>query len=439
MGPVSSVDAIVLGAGIAGLTAAYELSRAGQSVHVVESYPNAGGNHRSLELGDMTFDIGAIFFWSHMPIFEMFPALRENCVPVPWRTERISPDSGVRPYPFDVRSELLGRSPRFIAAAACSLLKARLAGLKRSSADDFLRYYLGEEIRRVSGIDDFIRRFYGLSPEQISFAFASQRMQQIARGTQVATRLRDLAGLLGRRMVPALPDTPVALARPKQGFAAHYMPAISQLEDAGVKFSLDAGDYSISGGRSGFRVTSRVGAVRGARLISTIPVEHLAAKLGLDVEAMPQSLSLTTLCCRFEGARGFDGTVLYNFNRSGRWKRLTIHSDYYGRTAEGAEYFCLEAVTDRDSAARPDELFDDFRVFADGHDIFRGRLEHVDTMQTDFAYPLYDLDVEARRAAIISTLSDMGIELMGRQGRFQYHPTSGNTVMDVRARLAAHQ
>ena len=54
----SSFDTIVVGAGLAGLTAARDLTRAGQSVLVLEASNHIGGRTRTIKYGDTAFDIG---------------------------------------------------------------------------------------------------------------------------------------------------------------------------------------------------------------------------------------------------------------------------------------------------------------------------------------------------------------------------------------------
>ena len=55
-------DVVVLGAGISGITLAYDFVRSGQSVLLVDEYETPGGNHISVNLDGRSFDIGAIFF-----------------------------------------------------------------------------------------------------------------------------------------------------------------------------------------------------------------------------------------------------------------------------------------------------------------------------------------------------------------------------------------
>jgi len=59
---------IVIGAGIAGLVAAYELQKAGLSVTVIESSNKSGGRMISENFDDYIIDTGAQFLSSGYPI-----------------------------------------------------------------------------------------------------------------------------------------------------------------------------------------------------------------------------------------------------------------------------------------------------------------------------------------------------------------------------------
>ena len=55
-------DAIVVGGGISGLTAAWQLAKAGRRVTVLEQAREIGGNAKSAEWGDIRYSIGAAYF-----------------------------------------------------------------------------------------------------------------------------------------------------------------------------------------------------------------------------------------------------------------------------------------------------------------------------------------------------------------------------------------
>ena len=57
----------VIGAGPAGLTAAYEIAKAGHEVEVFEASPYVGGMCRSFDLWGQTVDLGPHRFFSSDP------------------------------------------------------------------------------------------------------------------------------------------------------------------------------------------------------------------------------------------------------------------------------------------------------------------------------------------------------------------------------------
>jgi monoamine oxidase len=62
-----TVDVVVVGAGLSGLTAADALCAAGASVRVFEARPSIGGRIKTLVDGDASFDLGATWHWANQP------------------------------------------------------------------------------------------------------------------------------------------------------------------------------------------------------------------------------------------------------------------------------------------------------------------------------------------------------------------------------------
>ena len=102
------MDVLIVGAGLAGLTAARALVEAGRSVHLVEARGRVGGRMHTAtvepEFGGGTFDLGATWHWSDQPRvtalaaalgLTSFPQFREG------QTLR-EPRDGSGPEPVDV-------------------------------------------------------------------------------------------------------------------------------------------------------------------------------------------------------------------------------------------------------------------------------------------------------------------------------------------------
>lgn len=429
----ANYDVVLLGAGISGLTLAYDFAKAGQSVLLADEYGTAGGNHISVDIDRRSFDIGAIFFWSDYPQFQMFPALSELVVPVQWSLQRITPDATVARYPVDLRADLLDRPLRHKARMAADLLRSRLGGQSRRSALTFLEYHLGARLMEDSGILNYVERFYGLPADEISHEFAKSRMRPVEEATSLkGLTSKSFRTILGSRQHLSSEQ---CIARPKAGFAAYYDAAIGQLHGMGVetRFGVQLEWDRTASPAHALRIDAS--PVSAPRVISTMPLSQTASLAGIDTQEAPRSKGLHTLFCQFRGERGFDALILYNFHKAGRWKRLTMHSDYYG-PADGWEYMSVE-VTAASPAELPEDLFSDFRSTVRAFGLFDGEMELMGHRHTGFAYPVYDHDSARRRDVLSDAVTQAGIEIAGRQGRFQYLPTSADTVRSVRSEIQA--
>src|SRR4051794_20284330 len=70
--PDEGHQVVVIGAGPAGLTAAYELGRAGFDAVVLEATDRVGGISRTVERNGWRFDIGGHRFFTKVPVVEEF-------------------------------------------------------------------------------------------------------------------------------------------------------------------------------------------------------------------------------------------------------------------------------------------------------------------------------------------------------------------------------
>lgn len=425
-------DVAILGAGMSGLTLAHDLRQQGLKVCLIDSYAHAGGNHISDDVDGMTFDIGAIFHWSDSKLFEMFPSLRDQCVPVNWRTDRINPRGAIVAYPYDYNRELLRSSPVHLARVGLGILKNRLFPPAPKNAESFLNYYLGRELVKTSGVGTFVERFYGLPANEISYEFAQARMIHITQGASLGYMAKKILSKLRR---PRSTSANICLARPKSGFAAFYAAAAHDLTISGVQVQLNCQIRSLKRAARRFEFDTSRGPIKSSRVISTMPLIETAKFLEVDAADAPTSLPLHSLYFKFKGDLGFVGPILYNFQNTGRWKRLTLHSQYYG-TKDGWSYFSVETTGRENEHDHPNTIESDFRNSIANVPILKGQLERVGYRRTAYAYPLYDQVAEIKKAALMAKLDAHGIETVGRQGRFDYLPITQLAIMRVRQFLA---
>jgi protoporphyrinogen oxidase len=430
------VDYAILGAGVAGLCAARMLSNAGASnIIIIDQYSKPGGNQKSYEINGYTYDIGAFYYWPTMPIYKMFPHMLDDCVKKTICIERITPDGKIGPYPFSFRHEFLDRGPLYWLHALSSLWLARLRQSRFVSAEDFAVYWMGRKLYTDLGMARYIERFFGISADCIEAQFAISRMSVVAELGHLGFWLRKIRRELKKALRPERnPPVEMLIVRPEKGLPHMYGQAVDALVQSGVDVELGCRIDRIEKSGDKFEIYSSDGAVRAANIVSTIPVKQISRYFDIREGEELECVALATLFFSFAGERGFKGSILYNWGQEGRWKRLTMHSDYYGSRG-GREYFSVEVPLFRCDAQDVDRLVRDFSDSVGKYKLFRGDLRFEDHRALEDAYPAHTLGTGARVTAAISQLSDLGIQPAGRQGRFDYLPTGEHVAKQVARNL----
>lgn len=417
----TNVDVVVLGAGISGLvTASSILAQPGRdplsSILVLDEFPEPGGNHLSVNVADYTFDIGSFFFADNAPFLRHFPELLsfyENNSTGTYRIARINPAYALARYPYDFRKDI---GPGQLPGVILSALRGRMFTDPSKSADDFVRHWIGRRFFTRSGLDNYIQRFYGVPAKRIEGVFASKRMTWVSDNAKVGRVVRRI---LSRQKTG--PAGPKQLVRPKAGFGTLYRAAQSLLELRGVAFDMGIRLSSITREGEALVIALSDGRrIRTRQIFSTIPLSRMLELTGLPRNDLIRTKDMRTLFLSFEGNRGFAANVLYNFAREGLWKRLTMHSDFYGKV-QGREYFSVE-VTLPAGDIPAEELLADFRAVTGRAGLFAGKLRLEGSALTENAYPVYLEGASAAADLEIDRLKDMGILSYGRQGGFDYQP-----------------
>lgn len=424
----SNFDAVVLGAGISGLVSASVLVGQGaKSILVIDEYDWVGGNHIDRAVGSYTFDIGSFIFQDDSPLLRHFPELLPRYLPIDPTFGRVNPQRMVTKYPFSIEDDLWSSGPLEVARILLSVAYARVFQREQVDARTFARYWIGQRLLSRSGLENYMRRFYGVDPEKIDVAFAYKRMLWIKERAQVSTHLRRLLN------PPAAP-TNRQLVRPREGFASLYEAAVEKLKGRGVTFALGEKLQSVAkqGGR--FHVRSDSSSFTAGRAVSTIPIPRAQALLGLEPDDALKTVTLLSLFYSFCGKRNFPHSVLCNFSHAGAWKRLTMHSDFYG-TADGREFFGVEVNTSPECAT-VEAAARDFRAHTTANGIFAGDLRLEGSHVLPNAYPIYTGGAGERAMNAIAALRALGLESFGRQGGFDYQPTARVSTIEAEQRLA---
>jgi protoporphyrinogen oxidase len=429
------VEYVILGAGVAGICASRLLHDAGVSdLIVLDQYKEPGGNQKSFEINGYTYDIGAFYYWPSMPMFRMFPEMQKSCVQTTIRIERISPSGIVGPYPFSLHTEFLSRGMLYCLSAFWSIARARLGSRSFVTAQDYAIYWMGRKLYVDLGMSQYIERFFGIPATGIEAQFAVNRMSSVPELGKIGYWLRKAFRYSKKALRLDRSPAEALIVRPEAGLPHMYGLAVNWLTERGAEFRLSTTINSIEKRGDFFEISTSEGNLRTANLVSTIPIKQVSKFFDVEQGQDLEYVNLATLFISFAGDRGFGGCILYNWGPVGRWKRLTMHSDYYG-SRNGREYASVEVPLFRNAPQNIKDLYEDFVASANKYKLFKGDLRLEDHRMLEDAYPAYTPGTSAKVGQIISKLKELGIQSVGRQGRFDYLPTGEHVAKQVAENL----
>lgn len=423
-------DVIVLGAGISGLVSASVLLKQGcKKVLVVDEYAHIGGNHIDCAIGEYTFDIGSFIFQDDSPLLVHLPEILPLYIPINPSWGRLNPQGVVTQYPISIKDDLINAGPVEWLRIISSVLFARVFCRRLRNARDFAQYWIGARLMHRSGLGNYMRRFYGVPAERIDIKFAEKRMLWIKEHAMVRNLLRRL-------LEPAAKSGGgnTQLARPREGFAHLYQVAVERFEKSGVTFRLGEQLQDLQRDGDIFFLQTASRRIAAPRLVSTIPLDRIQKLCGMPPDDGLTTVTLISLFFSFSGDRGFEQSILYNFSHTGAWKRLTVYSDFYGKSG-GREYFAVEVNADHVSGS-VETAEQDFRRHVSENGLFVGDLRLEGSHIVSNAYPIYTDKADERAADVIAGLRALGVESIGRQGGFDYQPTARVTALNAEAALS---
>jgi len=173
--------AVILGAGPAGLTAAYELVRNSLFPVVLEKDAVVGGLARTVEYRGYLFDIGGHRFFTKISVVEnLWREVLGGDLLTRSRLSRIYYRGKLFRYPLEPVNALLGLGPWEALRCAFSYAKSRLAP---ETPEDNLQAWLSNRFgRRLFEIffRTYTEKVWGLSCRQIGAEWAAQRIRGLS-------------------------------------------------------------------------------------------------------------------------------------------------------------------------------------------------------------------------------------------------------------------
>jgi protoporphyrinogen oxidase len=409
----------IVGAGVAGLTIGYQLSRRGYQVTIVERNPVVGGLGRTFHYGDFHFDVGPHRFHTENPRVAAFirEILLEEAIEIPRK-------SGARMFgkyhEWPLRPSILAAMPikLMITGAKDLLFKEHLPG--ESFEADVVNKY-GRTLYEIF-FEPYTRKFLFYSPTELHRDWARAGVNRAVIDKRASAD--SLWNLLKTTMMPKPVET--MFLYPPTGVGRFSDRLAENIRAGGGRIILGQDVTAVeTSGRRVVAVTAGNERIPTDNIVWTAPLTMLNQQLGLqgiDLEY------LSTIFLNFEIGKPprLDYQWTY-FGGDEIFSRVTAPEAFLPSTVPpGKSGLCVE-VTCRQGDARwqnPESLtqpvIDDLvrtRMIGAASDIERVHVERV-----PYTYPIYKLNYMQELTRNLRELGQYSnLLLAGRCGRFWYN------------------
>ncbi|MBS0481816.1 MAG: NAD(P)/FAD-dependent oxidoreductase [Proteobacteria bacterium] len=437
------VDVAIIGAGPAGLTAGYLLTKAGYSVAIIEKDATyVGGISRTVEHEGYRFDIGGHrFFSKSQQVVDLWnEILPDDFIQRP-RMSRIYYEGKFYSYPLRAFEALWNLGIVRSTLCMVSFAKAKAFPNKQvKSFEDWTVNQFGHKLYSIF-FKTYTEKVWGMPCDEMSADWAAQRIKGLSLWGAVVDGLKRSLGLNKRpndgQEVKTLLET---FRYPRQGPGMMWDAARDKILATGKgEVLMGHGLKQLAGdGQGGWRMTAtgpqgdRVISARHA--ISSAPMRELAARLhplpatSLNAKEL-RYRDFLTVALKIRSDDLFPDNWIYIHDSKVKVGRIQNFRSWSPEMVPdesvacvGLEYFCFEgdglwSMSDDDLIALGTrELAQLGLVSAD--QVFGGAV-----VRQEKAYPVYDEDYASHVAAMRGELEEAypSLHLVGRNGMHRYN------------------
>jgi protoporphyrinogen oxidase len=442
MGERIAVDNLVIGAGPAGLTAAYTLAKAGAPVTVLEQDPRyVGGISRTVDYKGFLFDIGGHrFFSKSREVVELWDEiLPDDFIDRP-RLSRIFYGGKFYAYPLRAFEALWNLGIVESLGCMASYGWATLFPIRSPKTfHQWVRNQFGERLFRIF-FKTYTEKVWGMSCDEISADWAAQRIKGLDLFSAIVDALKRSLGLQ-RGGAPTAKTLIESFRYPRRGPGMMWEACAAKIARLGGKVVMDSRVTSLSWDRDQGLWT--VAVVRGdeaaqtytaRQVISSAPLRELMESILPPPAALPAARALKY--------RDFLTVVLIGRSKielPDNWVYIHDPSVTVGRvqnfrswspemipdgvsTCLGLEYFCFEgdglwSSSDAELIALASREIGNIGLM-DSADVVDACV-----VRQPKAYPVYDEHYRVNVSAIREDLAARypGLHLVGRNGMHKYN------------------
>jgi protoporphyrinogen oxidase len=429
--------AVIIGAGPAGLTAAYLLGKEGFKVTVLEADPvYVGGISRTVRYKGFHFDIGGHRFFSKSKEVEDFwtEILAADLLHRP-RSSRIYYNGKFFSYPLKAFEALSKLGVLESARCVCSYAWARVnPNPNEKSFEDWVSNRFGKRLFSIF-FKTYTEKVWGMSCKEISADWAAQRIKGLSLASAIKNAILPQKQPKDRsQVIKTLIDT---FRYPRKGPGMMWERCTEKIRAMGGEVLLGERVVNCNYGSDAWTVTTESGKTfSGEHVISSMPIRTLGSIVEprFSPEAMRASQSLKyrdflTVGLVLKDRNLFADNWIYIHDpkvKVGRiqnyksWSPEMVPDDQH--CCYGLEYFCFEG--DGTWTMRDQDLIE----------LAKGELETVGLARKEDvldgcvirqikAYPVYDDDYSKHVARVRDEVDARypNLHLVGRNGMHKYN------------------
>ncbi len=434
----SAQKVVIIGAGPAGLTAAYELSKEGLNSVVLEKDNVVGGISRTVNYKGYRFDIGGHRFFTKVRVVEdMWEEIMGNDFLERKRLSRIFYKNTFFFYPFRLSNALWGLGLGNSIMILLSYVKSQLFPVKpEDTFDKWVSNRFGKRLYQLF-FKTYTEKVWGIPCSEISAEWAAQRIKGLSLLEALKNALLQDSSSNKDRVIKTLIDS---FHYPKLGPGMMWEKVSDTVSDENSEVILNADVEIIHTGsgkvdKVGVNVEGTLREIEGSEFISSMPIRELIHKFQPKPPAqvyhaadMLKYRDFLTVSLIINKKNVFPDNWIYIHDPRVKMGRIQNFKNWspdmvpdQEKTCLGLEYFCFEGdglwtMSDRDLIELAKKELEITGLAK------KDEIDDGSVVRMPKAYPVYDSTYLESIRIIREYLAQFpNLQLVGRNGMHKYN------------------